>query len=355
MVRFAAVGAALALTCAAQAADEPPLPPPGIEISVERPSPDRPTRPHRGAYAGDIVDVLTHISPPRGGGKGRAQEPVRDLIEEAGAAAAYMMPTPNEGMNAKRDDGTAQKIQLAKRLGGPVRVFCGGDYLTSVIDAVQRRNFRADDVSSSLRRIETELEAGVCRGVGELGVMHFNKSGDQNVIHVRPTFPPLLDLMALVARKGAWIDVHMEPVEPDGTAHETEAFAGLALWFGRYPDLKLILSHTGMTGADNARRLLVAYPNLMMTIKLTPRNENWEHLAPVVDRRGRLYEDWAKLMEEMPDRFMVGSDTKFANEKHGSGNKYPETIALYRKVLDSLSPEAADAIGHGNARRLLGS
>ncbi|MGE5540649.1 MAG: amidohydrolase family protein [Gemmatimonas sp.] len=343
-----------ALIAPARAAEEPPLPPPAIEIAAERPSPDRPARSFRAPYAGEIVDVLTHVSPPRSSGKGRTQEPVAELIRDAGVALAYLMPTPNEGMNAKRDDGTAQKIALARRVGDPVRVFCGGDYLTAGIDSAQRANFRDDDISSLLRRLEGELDGGACRGIGEFGVMHFDKSGAQNVVHLRPNFAPVLDVLALAARKRAWIDVHMEPVEPEGTSHEAEAFGALALWFGRYPDLRLMLSHTAMTSAENARRLLVAYPNLMLPIKLVPRNAGWSHLGPVVNRRGQLYEDWARLMEDMPDRFLVGSDTKFAAERHGSGDKYPETIALFRDVLGSLSPSAADAIAHGNARRILG-
>ena len=58
---------------------------------------------------------------------------------------------------------------------------------------------------------------------------------------------------------------HAEPMEPNGTPHLAEAFGAVALWYQLHPDLKLILSHTGMINATNARHLLTTYPNVVMT------------------------------------------------------------------------------------------
>ena len=201
-----------------------------------------------------------------------------------------------------------------------------------------------------LGQIAAEMEVD---GFGEFALFHFNKAGFQNVIQLRATYPPVLSILDVVARKGVWMQLHIEPVEPNGSSREVEAFGALALFFRLHPDLQIILSHTAMTNPTNARRILAAYPKVMMSIKLTPRNDDWAHLEPVVNRRGELYEDWATLMEDMPDRFMVGSDVKFASEKHGSGDKYPEIIALFRDALGSLSPDAAKSIASANARRLL--
>jgi hypothetical protein len=344
-------------TASALAAAEPPLPRPAFEVSSARSDVNRPARRFREPYKADVIDALAHVSPPSGGGKGRATDPnaVLAQIAEAGVAIAYLMPTPNEGGNPRREDGTENKIALAKRGGGRIRIFCGGDYLTTWLYVAQSGGYREDELQSRLRRMEADLDGGVCAGIGELGLLHFNKTGDQPEIRLRSTFPPVLEVISLAARKGAWIDVHAEPMEPDGVSHEVEVFGALALWFGRDPNLKLMLSHTAMTNAVNARRLLTAYPNVMLTVKLVKSTDkHWQNLEPVINHRGELYEAWAQLFEEMPGRFMVGSDTKFANEKHGSGDKYDEIIALFRNVLGSLAPPAADAIAHDNARRLLG-
>jgi hypothetical protein len=335
---------------------EPPLPPPVFEVSSLRSDPGRAARRFRQPYGGELIDTLAHITPTsvRRGREAQSDSDIADRIAGAGVARAYLMPTPNEGGRENRADGTAEKIALARRAQGRLGVFCGGDYLTTWLYNTASGSIRESELQARLRRLETELDGGVCAGVGELGLLHFNKTGDQPEIRLRPTFPPLLDVIALAERKGAWIDVHAEPVEPNGVSHESETFGALALWLTRHRSLKLILSHTAMTNPVNARRLLHAHPGVMLTVKLVRSSDaHWSHLEPVLNPRGELYEDWAALMEEMPGRFFVGSDAKFASRKHESGDRYDEEIARYRRVLGALAPAAADAIARGNARRLL--
>lgn len=98
------------------------------------------------------------------------------------------MPIPNEGGNAKREDGTENKIALAKRGGGRIRIFCGGDYLTTWLYAAQIGGYREDELKSRLRRLEGDLDGGVCAGIGEFGLLHFNKTGNQPEIRLRAAF-----------------------------------------------------------------------------------------------------------------------------------------------------------------------
>ncbi len=56
---------------------------------------------------------------------------------------------------------------------------------------------------------------------------------------------------------------------------------------------------------------------------------------------------WKTLIESMPDRFMVGTDTK--TESH-----YDQGIANIRNgLLANLSPEVAEMVAYKNAQRLL--
>jgi Amidohydrolase len=345
----------LSAVSAALAADGP-LPAPAFEVSSARSDLDRRARRFHEPYAGDIIDALAHVTPSSRGGRGRTTDygAVVEQIRAAGVARAYLMPTPNEGGNPRRDDGTTDKIALAKRAGDLISIFCAGDYLSTWMYGAQLSGYREAELQTRLSRIESELDGGTCAGIGEFGLLHFNKTGYQPEIRIRSTFPPVLALMALAERKGAWIDVHAEPVEPNGVSHEAEVFGGLALWLGRNPALKLILSHTAMTNPANARRLLTTYPGVMLTVKrVKAGGTSWVNLEPVLNHRGEIYEDWAALIEEMPGRFLLGSDAKFASDRHSSGDKYDEEIALFRKVLGSLTPAAADALAHGNAQRLL--
>jgi predicted TIM-barrel fold metal-dependent hydrolase len=173
------------------------------------------------------------------------------------------------------------------------------------------------------------------------------------VIDFPLTFAPLMQLAGLAARRGVWLDMHAEPHTPDGTSREDEVFGGIGALFARHPKLKLILSHTGMTNAANARALLRRYPNLMMNFKMTPPGgrHGWNNLEPIVNRHRLLFRDWAALMEDMPKRFMVGTDWRFGDKGFEAG-RYARQIRLVRRVLGSLSPAVAELIAHDNAERL---
>ena len=119
----------------------------------------------------------------------------------------------------------------------------------------------------------------------------------------------------------------------------------------RNPTLKVILSHTAMTNPDNARRILETYPNVMMNIKPTMPTESWRVLEPILNNKGELYEDWALLFEEMPDRFMIGSDAKFMRRGFTS-DEYEWIIEMLRRMLGNLSAETAQKIAYDNAKKM---
>jgi len=110
-----------------------------------------------------------------------------------------------------------------------------------------------------------------------------------------------------------------------------------------------------MTTPKNARALLETYPKIMMNLKivLPGKKLKWEHLGPLTNSDGAIFEDWAKLMEDMPDRFMVGTDARFGTRQY-AGKRYAKTIRNIRRLLGSLNKNAAEKIGYGNARRVFG-
>ncbi len=94
----------------------------------------------------------------------------------------------------------------------------------------------------------------------------------------------------------------------------------------------------------------------MMNFKPIKKHNKWRNLEPITNPKGRLYNDWAELFEEMPERFMVGTDEKFGRLRRGvpaaKGKKYNNHIKRIRKILGSLSPEAAELIAHENAKKI---
>ena len=62
---------------------------------------------------------------------------------------------------------------------------------------------------------------------------------------------------------------------------------------------------------------------------------------------GNTPDDWVKLIEKHPDRFMIGSD------KVGHWETYPAEILKYSKLLDQLKPETAEKLCRTNILSLV--
>ena len=62
---------------------------------------------------------------------------------------------------------------------------------------------------------------------------------------------------------------------------------------------------------------------------------------------GNTPDDWVKLIEKHPDRFMIGSD------KVGHWETYPAEILRYSKLLDQLKPETAEKLCRTNILSLV--
>jgi hypothetical protein len=270
---------------------------------------------------------------------------------------AVVMPVPNEGLSNRIGDGTEQKIQLAQNNAKQIKVMCGGDYLSNWLSDTEKYGAVEAAVKQKLTRLEADLDSGSCLGVGELGLLHFNKMGTQNVIQIRFDAPLVLQVIDAIGRRGRWLQLHAEPREPNGRSHDKEVWSALALWTSRQPNLKIMMSHTGMTSAAHARRLLESYPNLYFSIKLmSSRVDAWRHLEPLLNGEGELFEDWAQLMETMPGRFVIGSDAKFGQSGHESEGEegYGHMIRKFRRMLGTLDANTARQIASENVKRIYG-
>lgn len=114
-----------------------------------------------------------------------------------------------------------------------------------------------------------------------------------------------------------------------------------------HPKTRIIWAHAGISRrivipnhTDIVRRMLSQYPNLKVDIswvifeqEIVPNN--------VLDRR------WVTLIEEFPDRFIIGSDIV------GFFDNYKPTIQRYYLVLDALKPETARKVAKENFLSIL--
>ena len=300
-------------------------------------------------YEGAIADALVHIDPSF------SMDRAHEALIGQGVRYAVVMPVPNEGLPNRTSDGTMQKIKIAQTLSPNIKVMCAGDYMSNWLMNAQSGIATSVNIEARFKRLENDLDGGWCLGVGELGLLHFNKSGQQNIIQNRFDSPLMLRLVDAVGKRKAWIQLHAEPREPGGRTHESEVWDALQLWTTRQSSIKIMLSHTGMTNALAARKILEIYPQVYLSIKLMTSNNNvWSHLEPLQNADGELYEDWAALMESMPERFVIGSDVKFGQAHHESGEKYDHLTRKFRLMLGTLDPKASRLIALENVKRIYG-
>jgi len=95
------------------------------------------------------------------------------------------------------------------------------------------------------------------------------------------------------------------------------------------------------------RRLLSQHSNLYCELSYRLSISSSRTAIPL-DQAGRLREDWRALLEEFPDRFVLGTDTGFV-----SASLYAQHISSWRLILEQLSPETAAKVAFSNAARLL--
>jgi len=322
-------------------------------IDATRSDPGRPSRPFGKTYRGPLFDTHTHLAPL--GGRPTDANAVVVAMREADVARVVLLPPPNAAKMSGILTSLAQAQTLRRSSGGAVLVMCGSDYLTEWMNAAARRGGLPNDMPGQMSRLQRDLQSGACAGVGEIGVRHYAKAAGEQVIDLPAAYPPLLAIAENAARLGVPLEIHAEPVEPNGRRHDAEVFGTVAAMLERAPNLRPICAHTAMTNAHNARALLQAFPTLMMDVnfgKHTSGVVDWENLEGVTNESGEIYADWAALFEEMPDRFMVGTDSFFS--RADAAKHYTHKMKQVRRALGSLSAKAAARIAYRNADRLFG-
>ena len=115
----------------------------------------------------------------------------------------------------------------------------------------------------------------------------------------------------------------------------------------RHAKTRFIWCHAGISRridvpglVPELRRLLKANANLWIDL-------SWVVYDSYLIKGNKPDEKWLALIEEFPDRFMIGSD------KVGKFGNYPHEIQRYYCLLDALRPETAKKLGRDNFLALL--
>jgi len=335
-----------------------PLPPIPFQYSSERSDYDRDVVYPEKYYQGPIIDTHAHYDP---GKIVRSDFGSFDpMLKDNNIKYAFVMPIPNEGVylkeKRKSDDFGEYERKLLLEKNSRIRMLCSSNYITNWLHDSYHDGWYLS-LNSRLERLQKDIDNQDCIGIGEISTYHFNKAppnkNAQHVIAYPPNYKPFLDFIEVIAKNNVYLDLHMEPVTREGESYEDIYFSGIELLYQKYPDLKLILAHTGMTNVENAEKILNRYPNVMMSLKLIKKpTKRWLNIESINNDNYEVFKDWADLVEKMPNRFVIGTDAKFGRKGRKGFDRYEMLIVGFRGFLGALSQNAAELVAYKNAQRM---
>ena len=201
-------------------------------------------------------------------------------------------------------------------------------------------------------------------GFGEMTAEHVSRRKGHPYVSAPPDHPLFLRLSDIAADLDVPIDLHMEAVPKEMEIPKKLRFSpnpnqlrsnlqGLKVLLAHNQKTKIIWSHCGWGNLgtrkpDLMRTLLLAYPNLYMSIKLN--KSGVKSVSPVANGGRKIRSDWLSLFKDFPDRFMIGTDTKpSARGIHKRSDKLPTRIPNF---LNSLPSGLAKKFAIENAQRV---
>jgi hypothetical protein len=253
------------------------------------------------------------------------------------------------GAGVRRGDASTWR-DYSKELGNRFIAFAGQTELNRAYfegGVAAMEDAKNPIVSALLTQVEEDLKAGRIQGVGEIFVNNSNSSLNPAFRRkVRADAPSIRLLYQVVAKYGAFLTFHME-ADSDNIAEMERLLAsdrkGRILW-----------NHCGVNStADQVRPLLARHANLFCELSfrhppaLEDRTAQRQPTRKIFDPRGP-DADWLKLIEDFPDRFLIGTDVE-------SPVGYGEAIRVVRiGLLAYLLPSTARKVAYENAQRLFG-
>lgn len=195
------------------------------------------------------------------------------------------------------------------------------------------------DDPSLLAQLDAMLASGEFKGIGEISAAHFPSAGFAET-DFSPIGAMMAGIMALARKHKVPVMVHVESTR----------MGELGTMLERFPDVDVIWAHGGYTPLFLARRMLERHPNLHyeLSARTWPRHPRSPDYTVLRDGTN-VWPEWLRLVEEMPGRFIVGTDAS-----HRSAESEAMKFASVQNFLRQLSPAAREPVARGNLLRLVG-
>lgn len=195
------------------------------------------------------------------------------------------------------------------------------------------------DDPALLQELDAMLSSGAFRGIGEISAAHFPSAGFGET-DFSPTGPMMTGILELARKHKVPVLLHVE----------TTRMGELGTLLERFRDVDVIWAHGGYTPLFLARRMLQRHPNLYyeLSARTWPRHPRSPDYTILRDGE-RVWPEWLQLIEEMPQRFLVGTDAS-----HRSADSEAMKFASVQTFLRQLRPPARELVARGNLLRLVG-
>lgn len=204
-----------------------------------------------------------------------------------------------------------------------------------------------DTYQTLLQRSDQLFATGRIKGFGELIL---NNQTSNPLVSFRRKVnidsAPIEAMFKIAAKYKGFIQIHSED-----DADSVEQIKTLA---AKYPDVAIILSHCLLTGnVELVKSLLNQYQSLYCEMSARskshyPNLDNERIRTRVIYSEDFAKDEWIKLIDALPTRFMVGTDTYNPNVN------FEQNIAEIRKgLLARLQPTSVELVAYKNAVRVM--
>lgn len=191
-----------------------------------------------------------------------------------------------------------------------------------------------------LEQLDAMLATGLYRGIGEISAVHFPSAGFAET-DFSLDGPVMEGIMALARKHRVPVLLHVESTR----------MSELSGMLERYPDVPVIWAHGGYTPLFLARRMLERHPNLYyeLSARTWPKHPRSPDYTILRDGQN-VWPQWLQLIEEMPRRFMVGTDAS-----HRSAASESMKANSVQNLLAQLSPATRARVASANILALVGT
>ena len=211
--------------------------------------------------------------------------------------------------------------------------------------------FNPTDMNAA-RHVQALIERypGLWRGIGEVITRHDDLTALTAGETARANHPALMKVYRLAARHDLPVLLHSNLTS---LREETPIYLGeLEDALKSNPDTRFVLAHAGTSGGVEKRQAPLATLNEIIRA-LLERYDNlyvdlsWSVREHYLIKDGEPRAAWVALIEDHPDRFVLGSDVV------GHFDSIGAILGEYRPLLDALPKPVADKLRAENARALL--